>query len=101
MCKISNEELVKLAQIGDVEARELLFENNKGLINKVANARYKSGHLIFDYDDIFQEACIGFNKAIDKFLKDFTEEQFKQICNIANNTSFLTGDNERGFSLIK
>ena len=67
MCKISNEELVKLAQIGDVEARELLFENNKGLINKVANARYKAGHLIFDYDDIFQEACIGFNKAIDKF----------------------------------
>lgn len=37
------------------------------------------------------------NKAIDKFLKDFTEEQFKQICNIANNTSFLTGDNERGW----
>ena len=37
------------------------------------------------------------NKAIDEFLKDFTEEQFKQICNIANNTSFLTGDNERGW----
>ena len=37
------------------------------------------------------------NKAIDKFLKDFTEEQFKQICNIANNTSFLTGDNDRGW----
>jgi hypothetical protein len=37
------------------------------------------------------------NKAIDKFLKDFTEEQFKQICNIANNSSFLTGNNDRGW----
>lgn len=35
------------------------------------------------------------NKAIDNFLKEFTEEQFKQICQIANNSDFLTGINER------
>lgn len=37
------------------------------------------------------------NKAIDKFLEDFTEEQFKQICKIANATNFLTGKNNTGW----
>lgn len=36
-------------------------------------------------------------KAIDKFLKEFTEEQFKNICEIANSTNFLTGKNESGW----
>lgn len=35
------------------------------------------------------------NKAIDDFLKEFTMEQFKQICEIANSSEFLTGNNER------
>lgn len=35
------------------------------------------------------------NKAIDNFLKEFTVEQFKQICEITNSTKFLTGENER------
>lgn len=35
------------------------------------------------------------NKAIDNFLKEFTIEQFKQICEIANNSSFLKGENDR------
>lgn len=34
-------------------------------------------------------------KAIDNFLKEFTKEQFRQICEIANNSDFLTGNNER------
>lgn len=34
-------------------------------------------------------------KVIDKFLEEFTVEQFKQICEIANNSNFLTGSNER------
>ncbi len=37
------------------------------------------------------------NKAIDKFLKDFTEEQFEQICKIANCSDFLIGKNEKGW----
>lgn len=36
-------------------------------------------------------------KAIDNFLKEFTEEQFEQICKIANSTDFLTGENDRGW----
>lgn len=36
-------------------------------------------------------------KAIDKFLKEFSEEQFIQICQIANNTDFLIGKNNEGW----
>lgn len=35
------------------------------------------------------------NKAIDKFLKEFTKEQFEQICQIANSSNFLKGENDR------
>lgn len=65
--KISNEELVKLAQSGDEEARELLFIKNQAGIVKVAKARYTQGNLVFDYDDIYQEAMIAFNNAINRF----------------------------------
>lgn len=37
------------------------------------------------------------NKAIDKFIKEFTEEQFEQICKIANSTDFLIGKNKEGW----
>lgn len=36
-------------------------------------------------------------KAIDKFLKEFTEEQFEEICKIANASKFLTGNNDRNW----
>ena len=36
-------------------------------------------------------------KAIDKFLKEFSEEQFIQICQTANNTDFLIGKNDEGW----
>lgn len=35
--------------------------------------------------------------AIDKFLKEFTEEQFEQICKITNTTEFLIGKNKNGW----
>lgn len=34
-------------------------------------------------------------KAIDNFLKEFSVEQFKEICKIANCSKFLTGHNDR------
>lgn len=37
------------------------------------------------------------NKQIDEFIKNFTIEQFKEICCIANNSDFLTGKNDRGW----
>lgn len=36
-------------------------------------------------------------QAIDKFLKEFTKEQFEQICKIANTTDFLIGKNDNGW----
>lgn len=36
-------------------------------------------------------------KAIDEFIKEFTEEQFEKICQIANSTDFLIGQNDRGW----
>lgn len=36
-------------------------------------------------------------RIIKTFLKEFTEEQFTEICKIANNNNFLTGKNDRGW----
>lgn len=35
------------------------------------------------------------NKTIDNFLKEYTKEQFEQICKIANSSKFLIGENDR------
>lgn len=37
------------------------------------------------------------SKAIDNFLKDFTKEQFEEICKIANCSDFLIGKNDTGW----
>lgn len=37
------------------------------------------------------------NKAIDSFVKEFSEEQFSNICEIANNSKFLIGENKTGW----
>lgn len=57
--------------------------------------------------DIYNSTCINLpqvqkltekrGKAIDKFIEEFTEEQFRQICLIANSTDFLIGKNEKGW----
>ena len=36
-------------------------------------------------------------EAIDKFVEEFTEEQFIEICKIANSTNFLIGKNDNGW----
>ena len=36
-------------------------------------------------------------RAIDTFLKEFTLDEFKRICEIANSSDFLTGNNNRGW----
>lgn len=55
--------------------------------------------------DIYNSTCVNLpqiqkitekrEKAIDNFLKEFTEEKFEEICRIANSTDFLIGKNER------
>lgn len=68
----SNEQLCALAQKGDMNARDLLLENNLGFIRKTANEIYfgmnlSESELSIDKDDLEQEGCIGLLDAIPRF----------------------------------
>ena len=72
MKKRSNEQLCALAQKGDMNARDLLLENNLGFIRKTANEIYfdmnlGESELSIDKDDLEQEGCIGLLDAIPRF----------------------------------
>ena len=57
--------------------------------------------------DVYNSICTNLSKiqkitdkrkkSIDAFAKEFTLEQFKEICEKANTTDFLIGKNERGW----
>jgi len=59
-----NEMMVKLAQNGDADARDRVYENNIGLVYMVLE-RFKNSS--YEYEDLFQIGSIGLLKAIDKF----------------------------------
>ncbi|HNX92863.1 MAG TPA: SigB/SigF/SigG family RNA polymerase sigma factor [Syntrophomonas sp.] len=59
-----NEMMVKLAQNGDTDARDRVYENNIGLVYMVLE-RFKNSS--YEYEDLFQIGSIGLLKAIDKF----------------------------------
>ena len=61
-------ELVKLAQLGNEEAKEALITENSPLIKSVLK-RFKNKGL--EYDDLYQLGCIGFLKAINNFDTSF------------------------------
>lgn len=73
---------------------------NKKEDNRIENKRIR-------IKDIYNQHCSNLpqvqkltdkrEKAIDKFLKEFTEEQFIEICKIANSTDFLIGKNDNGW----
>ena len=68
----SNEQLCALAQKGNMNARDLLLENNFGFIRKTANEIYfgmnlGESELSIDKDDLEQEGCIGLLDAIPRF----------------------------------
>lgn len=58
------DELIALAQNGDVEAKETLVKENSGLIWSVAKRFIGRGT---DAEDLFQLGCLGFIKAVDGF----------------------------------
>lgn len=62
-----NDDLLRQAQQGDEQARELVYQANVGLIYMVLE-RFRGTS--YDYEDLFQVGSIGLLKAIDKF--DFT-----------------------------
>lgn len=66
---MDNIELIKLAHMGDKEARDTLVFENTGLIWSIVRRFTGRG---YELDDLFQIGCIGILKAIDKF--DMTYE---------------------------
>lgn len=58
------EELIASAQKGDHEAKELLVQENSGLIWSVARRFLGRGT---EADDLYQLGCLGFLKAVDGF----------------------------------
>ena len=58
------EELIARSQAGDVAAKEILVEENAGLIWSVAKRFIGRGT---EADDLYQIGCVGFLKAIDGF----------------------------------
>ena len=85
----------------NAEAMQQQCSSNANKIKKSKENENKRNEI----KEIYNSTCINLpqvqkltekrNKAVDKFLKEFTREQFEQICEIANNSDFLTGNNER------
>lgn len=61
-------DLIKKAQDGDDEAKNILINENYPLVKSVIR-RYKNKGL--DYEDLFQLGCVGFVKAINNFDDSF------------------------------
>lgn len=61
-------ELIKLAQNGDVDARDQIIDKNTGLVWSVVR-RFRNRNV--ETEDLFQIGCIGLIKAVDKFDASF------------------------------
>ncbi|WP_333473060.1 RNA polymerase sporulation sigma factor SigF [Crassaminicella thermophila] len=57
-------ELIKKAQEGDIEAKNILVGHNLGLVRSVLKRFINRG---YDKEDLYQLGCIGLVKAIEKF----------------------------------
>lgn len=64
---MTNEELVKLYQLGDKQALEELTEKNKGIVIKMANKYYVEKTNSIDREDLEQEGMIGLIIAANKY----------------------------------
>lgn len=62
-----NEELIKLYQDGNNQALEMLINQNKGIVYKIANRYYIEGTNSIDREDLEQEGIIGLITAAKKY----------------------------------
>ena len=79
------------------------IENENKIVKITSKKNFKYNNVI----DIYNTYCTNLPKMqkltekrktnINKLLKEITEEQFKEICIIANNSDFLIGDNDRNW----
>ena len=86
-----------------IENQLQLNTNNKVLKNKILNNKLTNNNII----DLYSEICTNLPSikkindkrkiALNKFAKEFTEDEIKQIFNLANSSKFLTGQNDRGW----
>lgn len=60
--------LIKRAQGGDEEAKNLLIQHNFPLVKSIIK-RFKTSHV--EYEDLYQIGCVGFIKAINNFDTSF------------------------------
>lgn len=75
--------------------------------NRIEDNRIEKENKINRIKDKYNLLCTNLPKikiltdkrknTITTFLKKFTEEQFEEICNIANNSNFLIGKNDSGW----
>lgn len=65
---MENKALIELAHKGDKKARDLLVQENIGLVWSIVKRFYGRG---YEADDLFQIGCIGLIKAVDKFDNSF------------------------------
>lgn len=65
---VENAVLIKRAQAGEKEAREVLIEQNLGLVHHIVKRFLGRG---YEAEDLFQIGVIGLIKSIDKFNTDY------------------------------
>ena len=68
MSDLTTLELVKMAQDGDMEAKERIIRENAGLVWSMARRFAGRG---YELEDLYQIGSIGLIKCIDKFNTDF------------------------------
>jgi hypothetical protein len=73
----------------------------------INNKTIKDKSIIDNIINLYNEICTNLpsikkitdkrKTALNKFAKEFTEDEIKQIFNLANSSEFLTGQNDRGW----
>ena len=96
---------VQKSLTNNLEYDNLESDNQEDMIDIAAHAAPR--HDYKSFKDIFNSTCTKLSKcmsiteprkrAIEKFLKEYTLEQWQDICTNANVSDFLTGKNDRGW----
>ena len=102
--QLFNNKLLKNLTTGSEKNEELEVKNFNGN-NNIINNNIKEN--INNIIDVYKTSCTNLPQIqkitdsrktkIKTFLKKFTLDEFKQICNIANENDFLTGKNNRNW----
>jgi len=110
-------EIIKKEKTKEIESRKIYITPIKNNLNTyLKNFKYpieknlKENNInnnINNIINIYNKKCTNLPKinkltekrksAIKRFLKEFNEDDFRKICEIANKSEFLIGDNDRGW----